>query len=143
MAANFKSPISPSNAFAPRPVNDSPLLLEDATYDNDFETRVESVLTEDGVELKLKRYVSEGAQPVLLVHGFFANGYCFDLPHQNHNMALYLAERGYDVWVASFRGCGREPYRCIGIIPSTTSPPLMPPRLSKASAAQPESARSG
>jgi pimeloyl-ACP methyl ester carboxylesterase len=112
MAANFKSPISPSNAFAPRPVNDSPLLLEDATYDNDFETRVESVLTEDGVELKLKRYVSEGAQPVLLVHGFFANGYCFDLPHQNHNMALYLAERGYDVWVASFRGCGREPYRC-------------------------------
>ena len=86
--------------------------FEDPEYDADFETRIESVFTEDGVELKLKRYVNEGAQPVLLVHGFLANGYCFDLPYKDHNMALYLAEHAYDVWIASFRGCGREPYRC-------------------------------
>lgn len=72
---------------------------------------VESFTTADGVTLKLKRYVNEGAQPVLFAHGFNGNGLEFDLPHREHNLALFLAERGYDVWISSFRGCGREPYK--------------------------------
>jgi pimeloyl-ACP methyl ester carboxylesterase len=99
-------------AFGPGQLIGSNRSSEDSGYDDAFETRVESFETEDGVTLKLKRYVSGGAQPVLLVHGFLANGSCFDLPHKGHNLAIYLAERGYDVWVASFRGCGQGPYRC-------------------------------
>lgn len=77
-----------------------------------IESRVETFTTEDGITLKLKRYVNEGAQPILLAHGFNGNGLEFDLPHHEHNLALFLAERGYDVWISSFRGCGREPYVC-------------------------------
>ncbi|OFW56341.1 MAG: hypothetical protein A2W01_00185 [Candidatus Solincola sediminis] len=86
---------------------------EDLDYDAGFETRLESFETEDGVELKLKRYARKGARPVILAHGFLGNGYEFDLPQRSHNLALYLAERGYDVWVVNFRGCGRQPYRSV------------------------------
>jgi pimeloyl-ACP methyl ester carboxylesterase len=108
----FASVVALPGAFALWQLNDLLQPSEDIHYDDGFEKRAETFETGDGVSLKLKRYVNEGGQPILLVHGFFANGFCFDLPHKDHNMALYLAERGYDVWVASFRGCGREPYRC-------------------------------
>lgn len=85
---------------------------EDLGYLESVPSRVETFHTEDGVTLKLKRYVNEGAQPILLAHGFLGNGLEFDLPHRGHNLALYLAEHGYDVWISSFRGCGREPYTC-------------------------------
>jgi len=93
-------------------LHDSPLPQEDLQCVNCMETRVETIHTKDRVALKLKRYVNEGAQPILLVHGFFGNGLEFDLPHRKHNLALYLAERGYDVWISSFRGCGNGPYEC-------------------------------
>jgi pimeloyl-ACP methyl ester carboxylesterase len=93
-------------------LHNSPLPQEDLDFDADLETRCETFYTEDGVALKLKRYVNEGGQPILLAHGFTGNGLEFDLPHRKHNLALYLAERGYDVWISSFRGCGREPYMC-------------------------------
>ncbi len=89
-----------------------PVPREDPDCAASLEARVETAVTADGVTLRMKRYAREGTQPVLLVHGFFGNGLEFDLPHRDHNLALYLAERGYDVWISSFRGCGREPYRC-------------------------------
>lgn len=90
----------------------SPLPEEDLACLECMDTRVESIHTEDGITLKMKRYVNEGGQPVLFAHGFNGNGLEFDLPHRRHNIALYLAERGYDVWISSFRGCGREPCLC-------------------------------
>ncbi|MEW6553935.1 MAG: alpha/beta fold hydrolase [Actinomycetota bacterium] len=89
-----------------------PFPEEDPACLSHLQSRVESVTTTDGVTLRLKRYVNEGAQPVLFAHGFTGNGLEFDLPHHEHNIALYLAERGYDVWISSFQGCGREPYMC-------------------------------
>ncbi len=89
-----------------------PMPREDTGCTASLDTRAETAVTADGIELRMKRYAREGAQPVLLVHGFFGNGLEFDLPHREHNLALYLAEHGYDVWISSFRGCGREPYRC-------------------------------
>jgi hypothetical protein len=89
-----------------------PVPEEDPTCSAHLESAVESFITADGITLKLKRYANEGAQPVLFAHGFTGNGLEFDLPHLEHNIALYLAERGYDVWMSSFRGCGREPYMC-------------------------------
>lgn len=74
-------------------------------------TELRTIRTADGVALKARRYLNEGAQPVLLLPGFTCNGCEFELPHARHNLALYLAAQGYDVWVASFRGCGREPCR--------------------------------
>jgi pimeloyl-ACP methyl ester carboxylesterase len=43
------------------------------------------------------------------VRGFSGNALEFDLPHRESNLAFFLAECGYDVWVSSFRGCGRHP----------------------------------
>jgi pimeloyl-ACP methyl ester carboxylesterase len=99
-------------AFAAWRVHSSPLPQEDPECVHCMHTTVETFLTEDGVALKLKRYVNQGAQPILLAHGFTGNGFEFDLPHRRHNLALYLAERGYDVWISSFRGCGVGPYEC-------------------------------
>ncbi|MBN2026876.1 MAG: alpha/beta fold hydrolase [Actinobacteria bacterium] len=93
-------------------LHESPLPQEDLACLDRMDTRVETVHTDDGITLKLKRYVNEGGQPVLLAHGFLGNGLEFDLPHRRHNLALYLAERGYDVWISSFRGCGNGPYEC-------------------------------
>jgi pimeloyl-ACP methyl ester carboxylesterase len=45
-----------------------------------------------------------------MCHGFSGTGFTFDLPRQGRNLAVYLARGGFDVWVSSFRGCGREPY---------------------------------
>lgn len=68
--------------------------------------------TADGVTLRLKRYANPEGTPVLFCHGFQGNGFEFDLPREGKNVAVYLARRGYDVWISSFRGCGREPYNC-------------------------------
>jgi len=76
-----------------------------------MEIRLETFRTRDGAVLRVKRYAREGGQPVILAHGFTGNGLEFDLPHRRQNLALFLAENGYDVWVSSFRGCGRDPYR--------------------------------
>ena len=59
--------------------------------------------------LRGKRHVNDGAQPVILAHGFMGNGYEFDLPRRDHNLAVHLARQGYDVRVSSFRGCARNP----------------------------------
>lgn len=90
----------------------NPFPLEDTACLDGMPSAVESFTTEDGITLRLKRYVNEGAQPVLLAHGFTGNGLEFDLPHREHNLALFLAGHGYDVWISSFRGCGREPHLC-------------------------------
>ncbi len=66
--------------------------------------------TADGLTLRGKRYANPGATPVLLVHGFGGNGFCFDLPRLGRNMAVHLARAGFDVWVPSLRCCGRPPY---------------------------------
>lgn len=66
--------------------------------------------TPDGLTLRLKRYANPGGTPLLFCHGFDGNGFEFDLPREGHNIAVYMARNGYDVWVSSFRGCGREPY---------------------------------
>jgi len=65
-----------------------------------------TILTEDGWELKVFRYLprAEGrGEPVLFLHGAFANHHNFDIPAQN-SMADYLANRGYDCWLLDFRG---------------------------------------
>lgn len=69
-------------------------------------------VTPDGVTLKVKRYANPGCPPVLFCHGFNGNGFEFDIPREGYNMAVYLARRGYDVWISSFRACGVEPYKC-------------------------------
>lgn len=84
----------------------------EASHANLAESRLETCRTADGLTLRMKRYVNEGGQPVLLVPGFTGNGCEFDLPQEGRSLARWLAERGRDVWLASFRGCGREPYRC-------------------------------
>jgi pimeloyl-ACP methyl ester carboxylesterase len=65
-----------------------------------------SVLTEDGVELAVRRYPRPGAQPVLLVHGLSANMNCFDLSVEGASLARYLSSRGFDVWLYNQRGMG-------------------------------------
>lgn len=77
-----------------------------------LEAELHEVRTADGLTLRVKRYANPGAAPVLFCHGFDGNGFEFDLPRTGRNIAVFLARAGYDVWISSFRGCGREPYLC-------------------------------
>lgn len=77
----------------------------------DFSGELFEVATDDGLTLRGKRYRSDGAVPVILMAGFSGNGFDYDLAFEECNFALYLARRGYDVWVANFRATGREPYK--------------------------------
>jgi pimeloyl-ACP methyl ester carboxylesterase len=80
----------------------------------DFPPGLFEVETGDGLVLKGKRYANEGAQPVMLMAGFSGNGFNYDIAFERSNFALYLARRGFDVWVCNFRGTWREPYRSDG-----------------------------
>ena len=45
--------------------------------------------------------------PVILSHGFFVNNLFLNLDEE-HSLARYLAEEGFDVWNLSLRGIGRS-----------------------------------
>jgi len=76
-----------------------------------LEASLFEITTTDGVTLRGKRYANEGKVPVILMAGFAGNGFNYDLAFEECNMAVFLARRGFDVWVANFRGTGREPYK--------------------------------
>lgn len=82
---------------------------EDMDYDQGLALEEWDLVTEDGAVLRGKRYVNEGAQPVILAHGFLGNGYEFDLPRRDRNLAVHLARKGYDVWVSSLGDAGGSP----------------------------------
>ncbi len=80
-----------------------------------YDLRTETATTRDGLTLVFKRYRNQGGVPVILAHGFGTNHAEFDLP--SRSFARFLADRGYDVWIANFRGCGSNGYesdRAIG-----------------------------
>ncbi|XP_023946661.2 lipase 1-like [Bicyclus anynana] len=61
------------------------------------------VVTEDGYILAVYRLPGKGRIPVLLVHGFMDSSDTF-LIRGNTSLAIYLANKGYDVWLANTRG---------------------------------------
>lgn len=61
----------------------------------------------DGERLYLKRIGRAGGEPVLMVHGVMANGRTF-YTESGKGLAHYLADAGYDVYVADLRGRGRS-----------------------------------
>jgi oxygen-independent coproporphyrinogen-3 oxidase len=69
------------------------------------------VHADDGVELALFRAEPAsrrpGALPLLFVHGTFSNRLFF-LGARERGLARYMAERGFDAWVAELRGHGRS-----------------------------------
>jgi pimeloyl-ACP methyl ester carboxylesterase len=78
---------------------------------DDYPPELFEVPTEDGLVLRGKRYANPGAQPLILMAGFSGNGFNYDIAVEKTNFALYMARKGYDVWVANFRATGRKPYR--------------------------------
>lgn len=72
---------------------------------------------EDGVELRLLRAEPamnrRASPPVLMVHGTFSNS-TFFLGSGNRGMARFLAERGFDAWVAELRGHSRSGHAARG-----------------------------
>jgi predicted alpha/beta hydrolase len=67
-------------------------------------------IADDGVRLALHRarpHTPRAAAPVLLVHGTFSNRHFF-LGARDRGLARYLADRGFDAWVAELRGHGRS-----------------------------------
>ena len=65
---------------------------------------------DDGVALALYRArpaAARAAPPLLLVHGTFSNRFFF-LGERERGLARFLADRGFDAWVAELRGHGRS-----------------------------------
>ncbi len=91
-------------------VKSKPLPVEDVDVAEGLDARLWSFVTPDGLTLRGKRYAVPGGQPIVLAHGFTGNGLEFDIPKKGYNLAAYLARRGFDVYLYSIRGCGREPY---------------------------------
>jgi pimeloyl-ACP methyl ester carboxylesterase len=71
---------------------------------------VHTVRCSDGWKIALYRRLPRGgthraADPVILCHGLGANRHDLDFT-EDRSLALYLRERGYDVWVLELRGRG-------------------------------------
>ena len=79
-----------------------------------FTPELFEVTTDDGLTLRGKRYANRDATPLILLAGFGGNGFNYDIAFERSNFAVYLARKGYDVWVGNFRGTGREPYKSDG-----------------------------
>ena len=65
------------------------------------------VRTTDGYILTLWRIFRKDklkGYPVILQHGILDNGYTFLLAGPRNSFALYLARKGYDVWISNSRG---------------------------------------
>lgn len=90
----------------------TPLPGQDQEVAGDLTVESHDFVTPDGITLRVKRYANPEGKPVIFFHGFNGNGFEFDLPREGYNIAVYMARRGYDVWITSFRGCGVEPYLC-------------------------------
>lgn len=75
-----------------------------------YDVLKETTMTADGVLLAIKRYRNVGGTPIILQHGLAQNLYAWDLPVSGQSFAVYLAERGFDVWVPSLRGGGQGEY---------------------------------
>ncbi len=91
-------------------VKSRPLPVEDVDTAEGLEARLWSFVTPDGLILRGKRYYVPGGQPIILAHCFAGNGFEFDIPKKGYNLAVYLARRGFDVYMYNARGCGREPF---------------------------------
>lgn len=77
------------------------------------EAEAHVVETDDGWRLDLRRFRPErdgGHRPVLLIHGIVTNGRNFAMNRES-SLAIYLAERGFDVWVGSLRGAGDSEHK--------------------------------
>ncbi len=67
--------------------------------------------TADGWDIAVLHYkpkeVHPEYYPLLLCHGLGDSNYVWDV-HKDYSFADYLRDRGYDVWVMSFRGSGKS-----------------------------------
>ena len=68
------------------------------------------VSTDDGYILKVFRLIdpfrenNEDQRPVFLQHGFLDSCECFVINSDRESLAIYLALKGYDVWLGNSRG---------------------------------------
>ncbi len=67
----------------------------------------ESLFVEQGRYKLHVRHIwqKQGGQPIIMFHGAIENGRIF-YTHKGKGLACYLAEQGFDVYVADFRGRG-------------------------------------
>lgn len=85
-----------TSAFAPAPVQGSrPLRLPPP--------KIFSLLTGDGVELRLERFRGGDRGPVVLAAGYAMSTRVFTLDTVETNLAEYLCGQGFDTWLLSWR----------------------------------------
>lgn len=90
------------------PGSPSPI-LKDRVYDvhtrtsGTLKTRLHPLTTADGIGISVSHLPREGARDAcLLIHGLTTSSDMFVMP-EHYNLAGYLHDHGYDVWLADFR----------------------------------------
>ena len=65
-------------------------------------------IANDGQQLHLRHiWTKPGGVPIFMLHGLIENGLIF-YTEKGKGLACYLAEQGFDVYVADLRGRGKS-----------------------------------
>ncbi|KAF5276496.1 hypothetical protein FQA39_LY06565 [Lamprigera yunnana] len=87
---------------------DIDLLVQDIVKRHGYPIQTHHVTTDDGYTLTIFRIQNDTSpnkkkNPVFLQHGFGSSSASF-VARQKKSLGLFLADRGYDVWLGNFRG---------------------------------------
>ena len=75
-----------------------------------LKTALHQFTTEDGVGISMSRLDNPRAtDSVLLIHGLTTSSDMFVMP-EHYNLAAFLHDAGYDVWIADYRMSNHYPY---------------------------------
>ncbi len=77
-------------------------------------TSLHALTTPDGISLSVSRLAQPGAKDAcLLIHGLTTSSDMYVMP-EHYNLAAYLHDQGYDVWLADFRMSNHYAYNTEG-----------------------------
>lgn len=93
----------------PKPMTDREYRVDTKT-DGALTTQLHQFTTDDGVTISLSHLPhARATDSVLLIHGLTTSSDMFVMP-EHYNLAAFLHDAGFDVWIADYRMSNHYPY---------------------------------